>query len=82
MAEDTSEQKVLGDLNKLEINDLRLLASQSGLRFDGEKIELLERIKLCFGFGDKNQESNDENLQRNEELNKKLQSCTGKGGKT
>ena len=80
MAEDTSE-KVLDDLNKLEIDDLRLMASQSGLPFDGEKIELLERIKLCFGFGDKNQESNDENLQRNEELNKNLQSCTEEEGK-
>ena len=75
MAEDTSEKELLDDLNKLEIDDLRLLASQSGLRFDGEKIELLERIKLCFGFGDENQESNDENLQN-------LQSCTEEEGKT
>ena len=75
MAEDTSEKELLDDLNKLEIDDLRLLASQSGLRFDGEKIELLERIKLCFGFGDENQESNDENLQN-------LQSCTEEEGRT
>ena len=75
MAEDASEKELLDDLNKLEIDDLRLLASQSGLRFDGEKIELLERIKLCFGFGDENQESNDENLQN-------LQSCTEEEGKT
>ena len=49
MAEDTSE-KVLHDLDLLEIDDLRIMARQNGLQFEGTKAELLSRIKIMFGF--------------------------------
>ena len=88
MAEDNdTSEKVLNDLDKLDIDDLRLMARQNGLCFDGEKIELLNRIKTSFGFENKNEESNDpdfiyaQNLQRNEKFNKSLQSCTEEEGK-
>ena len=88
MAEDIdTTEKVLNDLDKLEIDDLRLMARQNGLSYDGEKIELLNRIKRCLGFEIKNQESNDDpdfiyaqSLQNNEELNN-FQSCTEEEGK-
>ena len=49
MAEDTNE-KVLHDLDLMEISDLRLMARQNDLRFDGTRAELLSRIKAEFGF--------------------------------
>ena len=49
MAEDTSE-KVLHDLDLLEIDDLRIMARQNGLQFEATKAELLSRIKIMFGF--------------------------------
>ena len=55
MAEDTRE-KVLHDLNLMETNNLRLMARQNHLRFDGTKDQLLSRIKAAFGYGDEKEE--------------------------
>ena len=49
MAEDSSE-KVMHDLDLLEIDDLRIMARQNDLQFDGTRAELLSRIKAAFGF--------------------------------
>ena len=49
MAEDTNE-KVIRDLALMEIDDLRFMARQNDLQFDGTKAELLSRIKAAFGF--------------------------------
>ena len=42
-------EEVIHDLDNMEIDDLRLLARQNDLRYDGTKSELLLRIKVHFG---------------------------------
>ena len=49
MAEDSSE-KVMNDLELLEIDDLRFMARQNDLQFGGTRAELLSRIKVAFDF--------------------------------
>ena len=49
MEEDTSE-KVIKDLENLEVDDLRLMARQNELSYNGTKSELLSRIKTHFGY--------------------------------
>ena len=65
MAEDTSE-KVLHDLDLLEIDDLRIMARQNGLQFDGTKAELLSRIKAVFGFENEKLDIEESNQQEEE----------------
>jgi hypothetical protein len=55
MTEDTSE-KVMHDLNLMETADLRLMARQNNLSFDGTKDQLLSRIKAAFGYGNEKEE--------------------------
>ena len=52
MAEDRKDswEKVMHDLDLLEIDDLRIMARQNDLQFDGTRAELLSRIKVAFGF--------------------------------
>ena len=49
MEEDTSEE-VLFDLDQMDISDLRLMARQNNLSTDGERLDLLSRIRESFGF--------------------------------
>ena len=49
MEEDTSD-KVIQDLENMDIDDLRLMARQNDLRYDGTKSNLLSRIKTHFGY--------------------------------
>ena len=42
-------EEVIHDLENMETDDLRLLARQNDLRYDGTKSELLLRIKANFG---------------------------------
>ena len=56
MAED-SRDKVLYDLDQLALNDLRLMAKQNDLDFNGSKKQVLARIKAHFGFVDGGKES-------------------------
>ena len=51
MEEDTSE-KVIKDLEDMETDDLRLMARQNDLSYNGPKSELLSRIKAHFGISD------------------------------
>ena len=60
MEEDTSE-KLIKDLEGMEIDDLRLMARQNDLSYNGTKSQLLSRIKTHFGYQSQkmfNQESN------------------------
>ena len=49
MEEDTSE-KVLFDLDLMDISDLRLMARQNNVSTDGDRHALLSRIRESFGF--------------------------------
>ena len=46
--------KILLDLDNLELADIHLMLKKNGLSLDSDKIDLIHRLKKFFGFASQN----------------------------